>query len=90
MLLGILCTALCGLFEALSDDIIFGGCYYVIIMGSTANEMIVGVISLHEKASLMLEMITVIALRVRFLVQMRSQLRETPPVQLMDANHMLN
>lgn len=38
----------------------------------------------------MLEMIAVVVLRVHFQVQMCLQLRETPPVQLMDANHMLS
>lgn len=38
----------------------------------------------------MLEMIAVVVLRVCFQVQMCLQLRETPPVQLMDVNHMLS
>lgn len=38
----------------------------------------------------MLEMIAVVVLGVCFQVRMCLQLRETPPVQLMDANHMLN
>lgn len=41
-------------------------------------------------STLMLEVIAAVVSWVFFQVHMRLQLRETPPVQLTDANHMLS